>query len=43
MNNFEIEAYKMAIPKSRITVGVDVAAGKGDWGVYFRILEAFTR
>jgi len=24
-------------------VGVDVAAGKGDWGVYFRILEAFTR
>ena len=33
----------MAIPKSRITVGIDVAAGKGDWGVYFRILEAFTR
>jgi len=33
----------MAIPKSRITVGMDVAAGKDDWGVYFRIGEAFTR
>ncbi len=25
------------------TTGADVAAGKGDWGIYFRILEAFTR
>ncbi len=33
----------MAIPSSRITVGIDVAAGKDDWGVYFRIGEAFTR
>lgn len=33
----------LGIPKSRITVGVDVAAGKNDWGVYFRILEAFKR
>ncbi|WP_152287662.1 BamA/TamA family outer membrane protein [Flavicella marina] len=33
----------MAIPKSRITVGMDVAAGKDDWGIYFRIGEAFTR
>ncbi|MDG1805661.1 BamA/TamA family outer membrane protein [Flavicella sp.] len=33
----------MAIPKSRITVGMDVAAGKDDWGLYFRIGEAFGR
>lgn len=33
----------MAIPKSRITVGMDLAAGKDDWGVYFRIGEAFGR
>lgn len=33
----------MAIPSSRITVGMDVAAGKDDWGIYFRIGEAFTR
>lgn len=33
----------MAIPKSRITVGMDVAAGKDDWGIYFRIGEAFGR
>lgn len=33
----------MAIPKNRITVGMDVAAGKDDWGIYFRIGEAFGR
>jgi len=33
----------MAIPKSRITVGIDAAVGKDDWGVYFRISEAFSR
>jgi outer membrane protein assembly factor BamA len=33
----------LAVPKARISVGVDVAAGKDDWGVYFRIGEAFGR
>ena len=33
----------MAIPSSKISVGIDVAAGKDDWGVYFRIGEAFGR
>jgi outer membrane protein assembly factor BamA len=33
----------MAIPKSRITIGMDAAVGKDDWGIYFRIGEAFTR
>ena len=33
----------LAIPKSNISIGVDVAVGKDDWGLYFRIGEAFTR
>jgi hypothetical protein len=28
-------------PKYHMNVGIDVAAGKDDWGVYFRIGEAF--
>ena len=32
--------YK-AIPARRINVGIDAAVGKEDWGVYFRIGEAF--
>lgn len=34
--------YQM-IPGERINVGVDVAFGKEDWGIYFRIGEAFGR
>lgn len=33
----------LAIPSKKITVGIDVAVGKDDWGLYFRISEAFTR
>lgn len=33
----------LALPKSNISVGMDVAVGKDDWGLYFRIGEAFTR
>jgi outer membrane protein assembly factor BamA len=33
----------LAIPKSNISIGMDVAVGKDDWGLYFRIGEAFTR
>ncbi len=32
-----------AIPKAKINIGIDAAIGKDDWGVYFRIGEAFTR
>ena len=28
-------------PKNKMNVGLDVAAGKEDWGIYFRIGEAF--
>ena len=28
-------------PKNKMNIGIDVAAGKDDWGVYFRIGEAF--
>ena len=31
----------MMIPSEKINVGIDVAFGKEDWGVYFRITEAF--
>ena len=31
----------MAIPDERINVGFDAAIGKNDWGIYFRITEAF--
>lgn len=33
----------LAIPKANINIGMDVAVGKDDWGLYFRIGEAFTR
>jgi len=33
----------LMIEKERINVGIDVAKGKGDWGIYFRIGEAFGR
>jgi outer membrane protein assembly factor BamA len=33
----------LMIPKERINIGVDFAKGKGDWGLYFRIGEAFGR
>ena len=33
----------MMIPGERINVGIDVAFGKEDWGLYFRIGEAFGR
>ncbi len=33
----------MAIPKRRINIGIEAAVGKDDWGVYFRIGEAFTK
>ncbi len=32
-----------AIPSRNINIGIDAAVGKGDWGIYFRIGEAFTR
>jgi len=31
----------MAIPSEKINVGIDVAFGKDDWGIYFRIGETF--
>jgi outer membrane protein assembly factor BamA len=31
----------MAVPSEKINVGIDVAVGKEDWGLYFRIGEAF--
>ncbi len=31
----------MAIPSEKINIGVDVAVGKDDWGIYFRIAETF--
>ena len=33
----------MMIEKERINIGVDVAVGKDDWGMYFRIGESFGR
>jgi len=32
-----------AIPKRKINIGIDAAAGKDDWGIYFRIGETFTK
>lgn len=31
----------LMIPQERINVGIDIAKGKGDWGLYFRIGESF--
>lgn len=33
----------MALPKSNISIGLEGAVGRDDWGVYFRIGETFTR
>ena len=33
----------LAIPSKKISIGIDIAVGKEDWGLYFRIGEAFTR
>jgi outer membrane protein assembly factor BamA len=32
----------MAIEEERINLGIDVAVGDGDWGIYFRIGEVFS-
>lgn len=31
----------MAIPSEKINIGMDVAVGQDDWGIYFRIAETF--
>ncbi len=31
----------LAIKEHNINLGIDIAVGKGDWGIYFRIGEAF--
>ncbi len=31
----------MAVPSEQINVGIDVAFGIEDWGIYFRIGEVF--
>ncbi len=31
----------LALPSYHINLGIDAAVGKGDWGLYFRISEAF--
>jgi len=31
----------MAIPSEQINIGIDVAVGKNDWGIYFRIGEVY--
>lgn len=31
----------IAVPDEKINVGIDVAAGEGDWRLYFRIGETF--
>jgi len=33
----------MVLAKERVNVGIDVAVGKDDWGMYFRIGESFGR
>jgi hypothetical protein len=33
----------LMLPEARINIGTDIAFGKEDWGVYFRIGEAFGR
>jgi hypothetical protein len=33
----------MMLPKERVNIGIDVAVGKDDWGMYFRIGESFGR
>lgn len=36
-----VGARYLIIPKRKINAGIDVAVGKGDWGMYFRVSEAF--
>ena len=31
----------LVFPENNMNIGLDVAAGKGDWGIYFRVGEAF--
>lgn len=31
----------LAFSKNKMNVGLDLALGEGDWGVYFRIGESF--
>ncbi|MCK4560926.1 MAG: hypothetical protein KAV45_14180 [Calditrichia bacterium] len=31
----------MAIPSEKINIGIDIAKGIDDWGLYFRIGETF--
>jgi len=33
----------LMLPEQRINIGIDVAVGKDDWGLYFRIGESFGR
>ncbi len=33
----------LAIPSANVSIGIDAAIGKDDWGLYFRIGEVFTR
>ncbi|MCP9200487.1 BamA/TamA family outer membrane protein [Gramella sp. GC03-9] len=33
----------LLLPKEKINIGLDVAAGKGDWSLSFRISDAFAR
>ena len=33
--------FKKELHEEHMNVGLDIAAGDGDWGVYFRIGEAF--
>ena len=33
----------MMLPRERVNIGIDVAVGKDDWGMYFRIGESFGR
>jgi outer membrane protein assembly factor BamA len=36
-----VGARFMAIPSEKINIGIDVAAGRDDWGLYFRIGEVW--
>lgn len=36
-----VGARYLVVPKYNINAGIDAAVGKDDWGIYFRITEAF--
>jgi outer membrane protein assembly factor BamA len=38
-----VGARFMAIESKKINIGIDIAKGIGDWGLYFRIGETFTK